>query len=414
MFGKNLDDITYNDIIRLQEEQIDESDILDYKEDFQKEDEIIKHVCAFANARGGYLVFGIKASKDGGHPTAIGGISNNKIRKEKIENLMLSNIVPRLDVKIKTVAMPNTENSILLVQIPDSYNKPHYNQKNNKFYKRYNFQSNEMTEQEIADSYRRRFSSHDQVEQYVNRLFKKQKTSSLVESIIVIPSNIEHRLIDTFDHTKYEWLGDISLEHSWGPRAEPHNFFPSSLQPFADGLYSESEKRRSKSRAEPRNSQTSFQYEISLYNLNGKIQRAEIHRNGCIFYTSVHEQIPYNLRSRSKDSNYYNLLPGVYAVKTMHTLQAASQIMSHYNYLGEVKIIARIVCPPNTQLFFKDNSFVRSSQNLIIHIEKMFSLQHIKTNYQEIAADVMHEVVNYFGIERCELFDTEGQWIEDC
>ena len=403
MFGKNLDDVTYDDIVKLQEEKIDESDILDYKEDFQKEDEIIKHVCAFANTRGGYLVFGIKASKDGGHPTEIIGMSNNKICKEKIENLMLSNIVPRLDVKIKTVAMLNTENSILLVQIPDSYNKPHYNQKNNKFYKRYNFQSNEMTEQEIADSYRRRFSSHDQVEQYVNRLFKKQKTSSLVESIIVIPSNIEHRLIDTFDRTKYEWLGDISLEHSHGPRANPSNFFPFSLRPFADGLYSETEKRHSEQRG------------VSPHDRNEEIQRIEIHRNGCIFYTSVHEKLLYNnLENQSNDSAYYDLLPGIYAVKTMHTLQAASQIMSHYNYLGEVKIIARIVCPPNTQLFFKDNSLVISSQNLIIHIEKMFSLQHIKTNYQEITADIMHEVVNHFEVGRCELFDKDGQWIEDC
>ena len=239
MFGKNLDDVTYDDIAKLQEEKIDESDILDYKIDFQKEDEIIKHVCAFANTRGGYLIFGIKASKDGGHPTEIRGMENNKIHKEKIENLMLSNIVPRLDIKIKTIEVPDTKNSVLLVQIPDSYNKPHYNQKNNKFYKRYNFQSNEMTEQEIADSYRRRFSSHDQVEQYMNRSFNKQKTSSLVESIMVIPSNIEHRLIDTFDRTKYEWLGDILLKHSWGPRAKPRNFFPSSLRPFADGLYSE-------------------------------------------------------------------------------------------------------------------------------------------------------------------------------
>ena len=97
----------------------------------------------------------------------------------------------------------------------------------------------------------------------------------------------------------------------------------------------------------------------------------------------------------------------------MHTLQAASQIMSHYNYLGEVKIIARIACPPNTRLIFKDNNYIHTSQNLIIHIEKMFSLQHITTNYREITADVMHEVVNHFEIERCNLFDKDGQWIED-
>ena len=34
MFGKNLDDVTYDDIVKLQEEKVDESDILDYKTDF--------------------------------------------------------------------------------------------------------------------------------------------------------------------------------------------------------------------------------------------------------------------------------------------------------------------------------------------------------------------------------------------
>ena len=386
MFGKNLDDVTYDDIVKLQEEKVDESDILDYKEDFQKEDEIIKHVCAFANTRGGYLVFGVKESKDGGHPTKITGVDDNKIHKEKIENLMLSNIAPRMDIKIKAIAVHSKKTSILLVQIPDSYNKPHYNQKNNKFYKRYNFQSNEMTEQEIADSYRRRFSSYDRVEQYVHRLLENEKKYPCIEYIVVIPSNIEYRLIDTFDHTKYEWLRNIQLKHSWGPYASSNNFFQSSLQPFADGLYSENEKGQS----------------------------TEIHRNGCIFHIYLPErQLWDHSANRSDDDSYYNLLPGMHAVHIMHTLQAASQIMSHYNYLGEMKIVTKNICPPNTQLLFGDGCGKRIPQNLTIQIERVLPLQHIKTNYQEIAADIMHEVVNHFGVERCDLFDKDGKWIKD-
>ena len=320
------------------------------------------------------MVFGIKASKDGGHPTVIVGISNNKICKEKIENLMLSNIVPRLDVKIKTIAMQNTENSILLVQIPDSYNKPHYNQKNNKFYKRYNFQSNEMTEQEIADSYRRRFSSHDQVEQYVNRLFRKEEEHNVATGhIVVIPSNIEHRLIDTFDNKKYEWMNEIQLEYRRGLDPDIDKLIPTSLHHFAHGLYSEIKK----------------------------IQRTEIHRNGCIYYVHLFRN---GISSLS--------LPRIWAVRIIHTLQTAFQIMSHYNYLGDVKIVVKMICPSKTPIILSDSEPSNTIEHLDIQIERMFSLQHIETNYEEITADIMHEIMNHFGTKRCNLFDEDGRWIK--
>ena len=42
----------------------------------------------------------------------------------------------------------------------------------------------------------------------------------------------------------------------------------------------------------------------------------------------------------------------------------------------------------------------------------MFSLQHIETNYEEITADIMHEIMNHFGTKRCNLFDEHGRWIK--
>ena len=89
-FQKDLNNVTQEDIKWLMIEQISENDILDYKVDFQDETEIIKHCCAFANTRGGYLLLGIDASNDGGPPTEIVGIDRDKIHKERLESMMLS------------------------------------------------------------------------------------------------------------------------------------------------------------------------------------------------------------------------------------------------------------------------------------------------------------------------------------
>ena len=217
MFLKPLSDVSYDDIERLKQNQTEESDILDYKECMIDVKAIIKHVCAFANTRGGYLIFGIKESGDGGHPVEIKGVNSNLINKERIENLILSHVTPRLTVGIKTVQIPESEKSILIIKIPDSFARPHYDIHEKRFYKRFNFKSETMTEQEIADLYKRRFSSHVQIDQYVEKILSDKRSNTIIENIVIIPSNIEHRLLDTFDFEKFQWMDNIQLEkHNGG------------------------------------------------------------------------------------------------------------------------------------------------------------------------------------------------------
>ena len=375
MFLRPFSDISYEDIERLKENQEAESDIIDYKQDFPKDDEsLIKHVCAFANTRGGYLIFGVKAAGDGGCPTDICGIETKCINKEKIENKILTHVTPRLFVRIKTIQIPNTTKSILVIQIPDSYTRPHYS-KNHKFYKRFHLKSEIMTEQEIADMYKNRYSNQDQVNQYVENILVDESSSEIIGNIVIIPSNIMHRLIDTFNEEKIYWIDGIRLTQYSGDHGQsivPCKPFPSSY-----GLV---DKGRS--------------------NNGTVVHELNIHRNGCI-----HLRKNFHVDVESLRYLHVNDL----AIRLMESLEFACKIMNHHNYSGELKIVVTLIGPQNTVLPHV-NSGRNHPNKLKVKIEREFPLEHIEQHYEQVAACIMHEVANYYGVVRCISFSDDDKW----
>ena len=386
MLNKSISDICYSDIVMLKVDKICESVVLDYKEIIPDDAGLVKHVCALANTRGGYLIFGIKESGDGGYPTEINGINKNKIKKERLENIILAHIVPRLNVNIKEIEIPNEEKSVLLVQIPDSYSRPHYNDINNKFYKRFNFKSEPMTEQEIAYCYQSRFSSNKRIEQYVKKIMVGKEDNLVVAGTIVIPSNIGSRLINTSDYETFKWIEDIKLK-SYLP--VHRQFLSGSLTPFAHGLIS---KRDSTSTTE-----------------------THIHRNGCIHHIhrfskkNLFNGIPYE---QLNVPNNYCAIPYEYlAEQVIHTICFASSIMKHYNYFGDMKIIVNLASSLPSRL--GSDPYDRhgySLEEVDARIEREHSSQHIESHYENITASIMHELANHYGIERCDCFDEDGNW----
>ena len=384
MINKNMEHISYEDIQLLLENQIDESDVLDYKTEMIENERLMRHICAFANTRGGDIVFGVKESGKGGHPAEIHGLDTSNINKESIEQIILSNIVPRLDVKIKTIEIPNSTRSILLVRIPDSHLKPHQNNINKKFYKRFQFESAEMTEQEICDSYRSRFRNHDQVEQYIKKASTYKigvtPTDIIKVNVIIIPSNIEHRLIETSDYEKFEWFNSITMHPSLG-YASFASFLPSKLEPFSHGL-------------------------ISNESNPNKFRQIHIHRNGCIQYIQHFED---------KKSNRIYFPQKYFAVRLMQSLQFASKTLQHYNYFGDVRILVMITCPCRNALRL-GNSYdpLEFTVNKIdCKIEREYSLQYMETNHEKIASSIMDEIFNHYGVPRCDMFDENGKTIND-
>jgi predicted HTH transcriptional regulator len=165
MFDKPLSDVTFDDIQELSDEQIEESMILDYKQELN-DYSIIKQVTAFSNTKGGYLVYGIAETGKGGHPQYLNGIESD-FNKERLEQIILGNIIPRVSVQIKKIPIPDTGRVILLVHIPEGQSKPYYNNQDKRYYKRYNFSATPMDENEVEWLYQSRFFGMSKLERYI-------------------------------------------------------------------------------------------------------------------------------------------------------------------------------------------------------------------------------------------------------
>ena len=371
MIEKNMSEITYVDIESLKENRISESDILDYKEDMVNDQSLIKHVCAFANTRGGHIIFGIKESGKGGHATEISGLDMKNLNKERLEQIILANVVPRLGIKIKLIQIPGSERFILLIRIPDSHLKPHQSNFSKKFYRRFEFESAEMTESEVADHYRSRFFNYDQVDHYAKQVLTGAKENMITTSIIVIPSSIMHRLIDASDYEQITKLESIEIDNNFNDSKLPNNF-----EPFSHGLITK----------------------------HSRYEELQIHRNGCIQY--VHYD--------SFQDNGALYLPYMsIAKKLMQTLQFANNVLSHYNYFGDVKIIVSLVSSSKNVIVVGTGLWNRQGaelDGLNIKVERECPMYHIETKYEQVASSIMNDIFNHYGVVRCQLFDEDGNY----
>lgn len=120
--------------------------------------EISKDISAFANSDGGLIFYGI--DEENHIATSISFIDGNTFTKEWLENIIISNIQPKIvDLKIFPIRFNNDiTKTVYVVKIPNSNSSPHING-DKKFYRRYNFQSVPMEEYEIRNLYLRQRES---------------------------------------------------------------------------------------------------------------------------------------------------------------------------------------------------------------------------------------------------------------
>ena len=380
VFTKPLSQITFTDVKALQKNQTQESDILDYKTGLIDDDQLIRHVTAFANTRGGFIVFGVEETGRGGFPKAIPGIDQQEINKERMEQILLSNISPRVSVKMRDIPHDDAQKRILLLQIPDSSLRPHMNLRLKKYMKRYEFEAVDMDEREVTEAYRTRFSSYDVVEKYLKTATSRIDPMYDVRAqILVIPTVLDTRLIDTSDRENLAWLEPGKIHPQ-----------PSSNDAFVTDIPTPS----------PRGvvCQRPFRY-------------LEVHRNGCVEYGREFASV--FTKVERQDNTWY--FPYVeFCMKLLHTLQFASIVYSQYNYFGEVRAVVSI--KPSEHLILPqagvadplDDANCRSSE---IWVDRSFSSTILESDFSSVAASMMHEIFSCFGQWRCPLFDSQGNYI---
>lgn len=115
-----------------------------------KPGEISKDVSAFANSDGGMIIYGIDEEQH--FPTRLDdGVDHAKFTRERLENIILSNITPIPD-GIEIIQIPiNDQRSYYAVCTPKSVRGPHQDKQHKRYYKRHNFSSTPMEDYEIQD-----------------------------------------------------------------------------------------------------------------------------------------------------------------------------------------------------------------------------------------------------------------------
>ncbi len=380
VFTKDISDLTFSDIESLQTYKIAESHMLDYKQQLIDDKNLVKHVAAFANTGGGYIVFGIKESGMGGHPESIPGIDASEINKEKMEQIILGNISPRIHVRLNAVDHKEDGKQVLVLQIPDSQYKPHYNNKTNKFYKRFEFEAVCMMEQEVSDAYKSRFYTAEEVEGYLANIKDPfDNEMGILGEIIVIPSLTDRRMIDTDGYERFEWLRPqtVNPEPSGWSYAPSYSFVPGSPKPFSDGIECSSEAAKT---------------------------RLMLHRNGCVHYS---------LDCGQKYDGRIWLHERLLAVRMLHTLKFAVLALSRYNYFGDVRIRVRLRLNSKHVMSIRNSelppdALEKFKQDRGIQVNRELSTEYLESNPSKITASIMNEVYNNFGVWRCRLFDENG------
>lgn len=383
LFNKSLYEIDFSDINQLKDNQIEESEILDYKEEIE-DNNVLKEVVAFSNSRGGYLIYGIKESGRGGkgsargsYPESITGIDKS-YNCERLEQLIISSVMPRVSVQFKKVEM-SPEKIVLVIYVPEGQNKPYYNNKGNKYFKRYNFEATPMLEHEIESMYRERFFGISNLSRYINdavsfnRVFIPiEERSKIMDChVIVSPLRIEDRIIDTTDGMK---IGS-ELKKSRVNIPQSPGYLYGMEEPSKYGI-----KWKDK-------------------HMNNIV---EVHRNGLVYSMN-------KCGSFDKDENvlvYYDYRVGY---DLLNTILFADNVYSRFNFAGKIKIILKIMNSANSRLYIPehDRIFYDESNRCDaeeITVEREWDSWKLKDDYLKIGKSIMDEAANCYGFWKSKFF----------
>lgn len=188
-FNKSIEEISIDDVRGLVRDKIPEGKTLDYKVHLQIETkderkEILTDICAFANASGGIIIYGIE--EEAGTAKDLIGVKcdNQDVVKLKLDSLVRDGIEPRI-WGVQVVSIPfDTEHYIFIIKVPSSWSRPHVVTLSNswRFYSRNSAGKYQLDYFEIKNLF---IASENTIDK-INR-FRLDRISSIVAGNTPVP-----------------------------------------------------------------------------------------------------------------------------------------------------------------------------------------------------------------------------------
>jgi len=180
MINKNIDDITAQDLLQLVADATPEGKMLDYKEAIRLDNKdgrrtFCEHASSFANAAGGWLLYGIREARDEddrclGIPAEVVGLSSNLTDDELIraaDDALRHGLMPRLDARARVVDGFEGGARVLVVHVVRSFRAPHMVASGRaKFFSRSNAGKEEMDAEQLRVSFGVAGSLSEQVREF--------------------------------------------------------------------------------------------------------------------------------------------------------------------------------------------------------------------------------------------------------
>ena len=176
LYTKEIEKITYQDVVDFCTEKHRESVHLDYKREI-KGDGLAKTLSAMANTWGGIIVVGVE-DDDSEPKLPIRGTLYKKGLREQINNIVLGNITPPIFPEVQICLDDKKKKSLIVIRVPQSNMTPHAVNGNTKVY----FRTDTSNEQEELAN----------VDRVLWLTEKRQKSADLKESFY---QTAEERLV---------------------------------------------------------------------------------------------------------------------------------------------------------------------------------------------------------------------------
>ncbi len=244
LFTKEIEKITYQDVIDFCNQQYRENIHLDYKQDI--DGGLAKTIAAMANTWGGLIVIGAE-DEDSKPKLPVVGIPYKEHLREQINNIILGSITPPVFPEIQVCQTEDNQKSFIVVRVLQSNLSPHGIKNNSKVYIRTDT-SNEPEELATVDRIlwlvEKRKKSFDLKEGFFRRANERfntlcKKAEAFIghtDAVFAIAPLYPFEIVTDYKNLKQEIPNKIRVR-GWGSSFPLYMTRFSDFQPTQDGAY---------------------------------------------------------------------------------------------------------------------------------------------------------------------------------